>query len=144
MKPILIVPDQAGALEATLAKVNKLATANTAKVADVLRLADRAELQLDIDELPKSRRPGAEAVWHGRGPWAQSYGYKMIRTKLIARRGRKGWYLVGAERVSLYPGASECFYLTINPSQRDWIVQHTMSPYAVRPPKTALSERAGV
>ena len=131
---ILITSNNERHLAAALGEANGLARKNTATVANVFAVAERAELQLDIDELPKTRRLGAEAVWHGSGPWARAYGYKMTRTKLTIRRGVKGWYLVGAERISLYPGESECFYVLISAAQRDWIIQHVLTPYAVRSP----------
>lgn len=132
---ILIISSNERDLAAALAKVNGGARKNTATVANVFAVAERAEMLLDIDELPKSRRLGAEAVWHGSGPLARAYSYKMTRTKLTIRRGAKGWYLVGAERISLYPGEGECFYVLISPGQRDWIIQHVLTPYALRSPK---------
>lgn len=130
---ILVCDDNVGKIAAALTKANGRAVKNMATVADVLRLAERAELQLDIDEMPVSRRGGVEAVWRDRGPLAQSYRYKMTRTRLIIRRGyQKGWYLTGAERVEVYPGKGEEFGVVISPVQRDWIVRHTLEPYWVR------------
>lgn len=131
MRPILINPNNATALEAALAKANGRAAKHTATAADVFGLAERAELHLDIDLLPKSRRPGAEVAWHAKGPFAQAYRYRMTRTKLSIRRGRKGWYLIGAQRVHLYPGQRELFHFMISVAQRDMIISRTLAPYAL-------------
>lgn len=118
-------------LEAVLTAANGGALKNTATVADVLRLAERAELRLDVDGLPKSLRAGAEAAWRGPGPVAKSYGYRMTRTRLVIRRARKGWFLIAAERALVYPRQPEEFVITISAKQRDLIVKRTLDPYEV-------------
>ena len=123
-------------LASALAKANGQATKNTATVADVLRLAERAELQLEIDELPLSHRGGIEAVLCGRGPEAKAYGYRMVRTRLTIRRGHRnrGWYLTAAERAEVYPRQPEEFDIRIRGVQRDWIVRHVLEPYSLPTP----------
>lgn len=130
-------------LAAALKKANGRATKNTATVADVFRLAERAELQLDIDELPVSHRAGIEATWCGRGPAAKAYGYRMTRTRLTIRRGHRdrGWYLTCPDRAQVYPRQPEKFDIRINCEQRDWIIRHVLAPYSVRAPGHAVVKR---
>lgn len=135
---IPINTDHESQIASALAKANGQARKNTATVADVLRLAERAELQLDIDELPLGYRGGIEAVWCGRGADANAYGYRMVRTHLTIRRGHRnrGWYLTAAERAEVYPRQPEEFDIRIRDVQRDWIVRHVLEPYSLQTPAT--------
>ena len=133
---IEIIEDNRHELTVALVRENGKATTHTASVSDVFRLAERAERHLDLDKLPKSRRGGVVASWRAGGAAAKAYHYRMTRTRLMIRRGRrdKAWYLIAVTRCHVYPRQPEEFDISISREQRDWIVRRALEAYSMRDP----------
>jgi hypothetical protein len=116
------------ALECANGKAKK----HTALPGDVFALATRAEESLTKSGLPVRDRAGAEVIWHGAGPAANAYGYKMTRTRLALTRGRDSWFLTGLDRVGVSPRQNELYRIAISPGQHDRIVATTLRTFEVR------------
>jgi hypothetical protein len=129
-----------------LDRANGKAQKHTALPGDIFALAARAEESLISSGLPTRERAGAEVIWHGAGPTANAYGYRMTRTRVILSRGRNNWFLTGLERVGVYPRQSELYRITISPAQRERVVATALRSYQIRddakPSTVSIAEMA--
>lgn len=115
-----------------LERANGKAQKHTALPGDIFALAAKAEESLTNSGIPVRERVGAEVVWHGAGPTAKAYGYKMTRTRIELTRRKTGWFMTGAERVGVYPRQSELYRITIGRAQRDRVIAAALRGYQVR------------
>lgn len=129
---IAITPNNAEKVEAALAETNGTATSFTVTTyGEVAAFAEQVERMLDASGLPKGERSGASATARPCGPSAKSYRYAAKSTKIMLKRGAKGWFLVGAAEVHVYPKAPEIVAVTITPAQADTIARKALAGYQI-------------
>lgn len=119
-------------IQDALDRTNGDARKYTALPGDIFALANRAEESLRASGLPARDRSGSEVVWHAGGPSTNAYSYKMLRTRITLTRGFESWFLIGLERIGVYPRQSELYRITISSAQRHRIVAVALAVFQVR------------
>ena len=138
MTPIKITLANAAKINAALDAANGKATSHTIRAcSEVIAIADDAEARLSV--LPKSERKGATLVHIPAGPSASAYKYAAATTRIVIERRATGWFLLGAERVEVYPRATQRDIMTISPAQRDEIARRAVSGFNIRQEVTATA-----
>ena len=102
-----IVPENAAAIEAELAKANGRASSHTVtSFAEVADEAYRAERKLEALGIPKSKRAGATFRVQSGGKVAKAYRRARRVTVLTMIRRASGWYLGELYSTEVYPDES--------------------------------------
>jgi hypothetical protein len=91
------------AINGTLATIQGKATVNLFDADRLARLAKTAEQQMEDMDIPKKYRAGAQYDFCDAGPTATAYKYKQSATLVTIERGASGWFLIEAQRVTVFP-----------------------------------------
>lgn len=126
LKPVLVLaksdlgnesataPD---ALYDALYEVNGDAARLVLEPYEVVKLAQLGEERLDIAHLPQTQRPGFKMIVTSAGPGAKAYKYGAIGTRVTLERKPRGWVLVDAERIKVYPQQPQRVQYIASPAQ---------------------------
>lgn len=103
IKAIKITAENAGAIEAALAKVNGRASAHTFTAFDQIEaLARRAEEKLEEIGIVKSARNGATYESASAGSVAKCYRGTRVVTLVELQRKSAGWYLIAVYTATVW------------------------------------------
>ena len=124
-----IVPENAAAIGAELAKANGRASSHTVtSFAEVADEAYRAERKLGALGIPKSKRAGATFRVQSGGKVAKAYRV----TCLVLLRRAAGWYLVECRSCEIYPDQSGYGRLALTAEQDAAAVALVRKAYEVQ------------
>lgn len=76
------------------------------------QLAVHADNVLACAGITDAEANGTFATFRPAGPWANAYKNSAISTLLTIKKSRGKWYLIGVERVPVYPRNPERFHVT--------------------------------
>ena len=96
-------PEPSIDLVVALYEVNGDAGRFTLTPESVVEAAVKAEGRLDEARLPQGKRLGFTVRARSAGPAARAYKYSAAGTEVIMRRTKRGWVLVDASRVRVFP-----------------------------------------
>tara|TARA_R110000796_G_scaffold167313_3_gene284205 strand:+ start:8395 stop:8817 length:423 start_codon:yes stop_codon:yes gene_type:complete len=117
-------------IRAVLDGVNGKAQSFSVTTWDQLRdFASEAEQQLSM--LPKKLHVGAVAICTPAGPTARSYKYAAQSTTVGLQRRASGWFLVSAEKTTVYPKNPHRCHVVITADQRDEIQRRSTADFGV-------------
>jgi hypothetical protein len=129
-KPVKIVPDNRGIIEAMLEAVNGRASSFTVTDYRVVE-AVASETEKRLEGLPKAERVGARASWHPAGPSAKRYKYRAVSTGIALERRATGWYLTGASRTEVRPNEPAKLAVYITEAQAAEIARRAVAGFIV-------------
>lgn len=106
-------------------------TINSAREVEAIAL--RAVAQFDIHQLPRRVRAGAAITYRPAGPRFKAYRFSPISTRLSLRVGRDGkkLYLVGVDRVRVYPSQRELLTIALTPRAHGEFMQQRSKIFSV-------------
>lgn len=105
------------AVEQRINEIRGTATSWTFNVADIARIAEKAEKRLEKMHIAPTHRRGAIAIARSAGPGANAYKYAVNGSEIALHRAKDGWRLVSYNRCNVYPRSPEKIDLRISREQ---------------------------
>lgn len=128
---ILAVEANLALIQSALDEIQGRAYADTLTAKDVIDLAAAAESAMDNTGIAASYRQGATFSSTPSGPSANAYKYGRVGTAVVLERKSRGWSLIRAIRVTVWPKQRGRDVLTITPAQKVVIFRLAMRAYSI-------------